>query len=144
MKKFATGSERLRALAEGLVEISLDGQSLLDISRVHALVIVLKETYEGVELKRILSAYLSALGKFIAATTLRIEHCGEISPHAIAMIKSHFEKLMGRNLFVHTESDDSLIAGIRISVGDMVIEHSIAGTLNAYARQIRSGTIAPF
>ncbi|MDR1401790.1 MAG: F0F1 ATP synthase subunit delta [Puniceicoccales bacterium] len=144
MKKFATETKKLRSLADGLVKISLDGEMLLDGGRVHALVCVLKEIYAGVKLVRILRAYLSAVEKFVFATTLKIEHCGKISPHTIAEIKANFEKLRGRALSLCVEGDDSMIAGIRISLGDTVAEYSIAETLNAYIRRIRSEAVTSF
>jgi F0F1-type ATP synthase delta subunit len=144
VRNLTTGSRKLKSLAKGLVRISLNEHSLVDAGRVRILIGILEERYDGSDLKHILLSYLDALEKFVAATTLTIEHSGEISPQAIGAIRSHFEKMLGRSLAMHIASDDSLIAGIRVSIRDIVLERSIVGTLNAYSKRMRRESSSSF
>ncbi|MDR1433019.1 MAG: F0F1 ATP synthase subunit delta [Puniceicoccales bacterium] len=122
--------------ADSLVGLSLDSQALPNGGRMEAVVAALKEIYGGVRLKNILVAYLRAMEKFIHQSTLRIEHCGSLSHGAAEEIRSHFEKLLGRKLAIFVGREDSLIAGIRVSFGDVVIENTIACTLNACKKRL--------
>ncbi|MDR1595736.1 MAG: F0F1 ATP synthase subunit delta [Puniceicoccales bacterium] len=130
----------LQTFADELVTISLDEHSLLSGERVSAAISSFKDLWDGVRLKYVLKAYLTALEKFVARTTLKIEHCGSISPNGVALVKAHFEKLFGRTLSLRTEVCPQLIAGIRISIGDLVIENSIAAVLDGYKMKTGSGT----
>ncbi|MDR2603647.1 MAG: F0F1 ATP synthase subunit delta [Puniceicoccales bacterium] len=129
-------NHRLQLLVPKLVKLSLGKDSLLDAERVCGVITVLKEIYEGRGLKSVLCAYLAALEKFVTQTSMKIEHCGTLSSSSMESLRSHFEKILGRKLSVSVEHIDDLIAGIRIFIADLVIENSIAGTLNAYKKSI--------
>ncbi|MDR2629122.1 MAG: F0F1 ATP synthase subunit delta [Puniceicoccales bacterium] len=123
-------------LVAELVRLSLGKDSLLDYERVCGVITVLKEIYGGRELISILCAYLAALEKFVAQTSMKIEHCGDLSSSSIEALRSHFEKILKRKLSVSVEYTNNLIAGIRIFIADLVIENSIAGVLNAYKKSM--------
>jgi F0F1-type ATP synthase delta subunit len=125
----------LRRLANGLVTISLDNDSLVSDERVMLVVRVLKETYGGVRLRSIIAAYLSALEKHIALTSLKIEHRGKLSDAAASAIGKHFERMLNRKLRTRVTVSESLIAGIRIGVADIVVGYSIADALDAHRKR---------
>jgi F0F1-type ATP synthase delta subunit len=129
-------NHRLQSLGIELVKLSLGEDSLLDYERVLGTITVLKELYEKKELKAVLCSYLTALEKFITQTSMKIEHCGNLSTSSAEILRSHFEKTLGRKLSVSVELTNDLIAGIRISIADLVIENSIAGTLNSYKKSM--------
>ncbi|MDR1528277.1 MAG: F0F1 ATP synthase subunit delta [Puniceicoccales bacterium] len=129
-------NHRLQLLVPELVKLSLGKDSLLDNERVEGIITVLKEIYEGRELRSILCAYLVALERFVTQTSMKIEHCGTLSPSSIEALRSHFEKILGRRLDISVAYANDLIAGIRIFIGDLVVENSIAGVLNAYKKSM--------
>ncbi|MDR2432628.1 MAG: F0F1 ATP synthase subunit delta [Puniceicoccales bacterium] len=129
-------NHRLQLLVAKLAKLSLGKDSSLDTERVCGIIAVLKEIYEGRELRSILCAYLAAIEKFVTQTSMKIEHCGTLSSSSIETLRSHFEKILGKRLSVFVESSDDLIAGIRIFISDLVFENSIAGVLNAYKKSI--------
>ncbi|MDR2737723.1 MAG: F0F1 ATP synthase subunit delta [Puniceicoccales bacterium] len=126
------GLGKWNTLAKGLVEISLSEDGTLDCERMSCVVGVLGENYKGTQLRSILSAYLSELERFAAHTRLKIEYCGNLTEAGVDAMRSHFEKILGRKLNMELQRLDTLISGIRVTVGDFVIENSIAGTLDAY------------
>jgi F0F1-type ATP synthase delta subunit len=121
-----------------LVKISTGADGMLDESRVRAVVKVLAEGDGPGPLR----AYLGELEKFVAASTLRLEYCGELSDGGVESLIAHFEGKLGRRLAVIVEFNDALIAGLRVSVADTVVENSIAATLESYRGSTRrlSGT----
>ncbi|MDR1457384.1 MAG: F0F1 ATP synthase subunit delta [Puniceicoccales bacterium] len=129
-------NHRLRLLVSKLAKLSLGKDSLLDTERVRGVITILKEIYEGRELKSMLCAYLVALEKFVTQTSMKIEHCGILPDSSVESLRSHFEKILERKLSVSVEHINDLIAGIRIFITDLVIENSIAGVLNAYKKSI--------
>ncbi|MDR1173717.1 MAG: F0F1 ATP synthase subunit delta [Puniceicoccales bacterium] len=129
-------NHRFQLLVPELVKLSLGKDSLLDSERVGEVIAVLKEIYGGRGLKSILCAYLAALEKFVVQTSMKIEHCGDLSSSSIEALRSHFEKALGKRLSVSVECSNDLIAGIRIFIADLVIENSIAGVLNAYKKSM--------
>ncbi|MDR0742356.1 MAG: F0F1 ATP synthase subunit delta [Puniceicoccales bacterium] len=131
-------NHRSQLLVPELTKLSLGKDSLLDNERVGGVITVLKEIYEGKELKSILYLYLSTLEKFVAQTSMKIEHCGVLSSSSIEALQSHFEKTLERRLSVTVEYANDLIAGIRIFIADFVIENSIAGVLSAYKKSMGS------
>ncbi|MDR1890561.1 MAG: F0F1 ATP synthase subunit delta [Puniceicoccales bacterium] len=131
-------NHRLQSLGYDLVKLSLGEDSLLDYERVSKVIAVLKEVYEERELKSVLCSYLTALEKFITQTSMKIEHCGDLPNSSVEILRSHFEKILKRKLLVSVECTDDLIAGIRISIADLIIENSIAGTLNAYKKSMET------
>jgi F-type H+-transporting ATPase subunit delta len=61
----------------------------------------------------------------------RIEHAGAIGPDAVASIAASMSKLYGRAVTATASENPSLIAGIRVSIGDDVYESSITGQLES-------------
>lgn len=59
----------------------------------------------------------------------RIEFSGALASDAIPSILAGLTKLYHRPISATTTEDPSLIAGLRISIGDDVLEHSIAAQL---------------
>jgi F0F1-type ATP synthase delta subunit len=125
----------MQSFAKDLVKISIGADGHLDEVRVGAVLRVLGETTAH-GLKSTLVAYLRELEKFVAATTVYLEHCGELSAGAAESLLAHFEGMLGRRLLITVVENDTLIAGLRVSVDDLVVEYSVAGTLEAYRRAI--------
>jgi F0F1-type ATP synthase delta subunit len=121
-------------LANALLEMSVDG-GLPSEERGMAVVRALGEAYSGKHLRRVLSAYLKKMELFIAESTLKIEHCGELPESMVEEIGAHFEKLLHRKLFLKTKERRSLIAGLRITVADVVLENSVASVLHSYGKR---------
>jgi F0F1-type ATP synthase delta subunit len=119
---------------DGLVRISLGDDSLISDGIVRAVLRVLGEMFSGVQLRSAMCAYLAALEKHIGATSIKIEYCGQLSDAAARAICGHFEKILNRKLRPCPHLCDSLIAGIRVTIGDMVVAYSMADTLDAFRK----------
>jgi len=60
-----------------------------------------------------------------------------LSPEALAAIEAGFSKIYNRPIAAVTTPDPSLIAGVRIRIGDDVYDASIAGRLKRFAENVR-------
>ena len=55
----------------------------------------------------------------------------KLSPKALAAIEANFSKLYDRPIKAVTQTEPSLIAGVRVRVGDDLYDASVAGRLSA-------------
>jgi len=61
----------------------------------------------------------------------RIEHAGAIGADAVASIAASLSKRYNRTVTATASENPSLIAGVRVEIGDDVYETSIAGQLES-------------
>jgi F-type H+-transporting ATPase subunit delta len=61
---------------------------------------------------------------------------GALSAETLAAIETNFSKIYDRAITAETETDTSLIAGVRIRVGDDVYDASVAGRLKRLAENV--------
>ena len=59
-----------------------------------------------------------------------------ISTDVLAEIKSRFQKVIGKEAIVHPYSDESMIGGVKIRVGDTLIDGSISSQLRRLKDQL--------
>jgi F0F1-type ATP synthase delta subunit len=127
-----------KAFIDELLRMSVGKDSLPSDERIVAILRVLGEMYQGNVLRNILNKYLSGLENLIARLTLKIEHSGVLPDASINAIRSHIEGLFNRKLLLKVRENASLIAGIRLTVNDFIIENSIVAMLDAYKNSLKA------
>ena len=79
----------------------------------------------------ILREYHRLVAIEVNKTNARIEHAGVLGGGAVASIAASLSKHYNRPITASSSENPSLIAGIRVSIGDDVYECSIAGQLES-------------
>jgi F-type H+-transporting ATPase subunit delta len=86
------------------------------------------------------SAVLKAYYRLVAAEVARgqavVEHAGPIQNSALSAIAASMTKKYGRPVTAVSKQNDSLLAGLRVRVGDDLYESSVAGQLAALAEAV--------
>ena len=124
---------QMRSLVDGLVRLSFDdGQVSLSRDRTSAILRVLQEKYGNSLLKKILRLYLKRLIKAVFNCSMILESSESLPITTVSNLKSHFEKILKRKFRVTLKENPELIAGLRVTVQDHIVEYSINGTLESY------------
>lgn len=84
----------------------------------------------------VLEAYLNYIKKAIAEQTAVVATPGALDADALAVIESNFSKVYDRKITAVTTTDESLIAGVKVRVGDDVYDSSVAGHLKRIAESV--------
>jgi F0F1-type ATP synthase, delta subunit (mitochondrial oligomycin sensitivity protein) len=84
----------------------------------------------------LLKSYLNYLKREIALQTAVVSTPGALSADALEAIATNFSKIYGRTITATTKTDPSLIAGVRVRVGDDVYDSSVAGRLKRLAENV--------
>lgn len=124
-----------RTEAKRLLALSLEG-GVVAAARVDAVLAALARKYPAHELRPVLRAYLAAVRREIARGEARIEHAGPLSESDAAAIAAHFAKAVGRPVRAVATRKDSLLAGLRVRVGDDVTDLTAAHRLAKLARTL--------
>lgn len=114
-----------RTEAKRLVALSIENGAV-SAERVDAVLSALTKKYPAHELRPVLRAYLAAVRREIARGEARIEHAGPLSESDAAAIAAHFTKSVGRPVRAVATRKDSLLAGLRVRVGDDVTDLTAA------------------
>lgn len=129
-----TRDKKIRQFAKNLVELSRDNGVVTD-SRVAEVLDGLKQA----ELRHkllVLKTYLGYIRRAVAEQTAVVATPGALSPDTLTAIETNFSKLYNRTISAVTTPDPSLIAGVRIRVGDDVYDASVAGPLKRFAENV--------
>lgn len=84
----------------------------------------------------ILKAYQRLIGSEIARAEARIEHAGPGDAAMLTSIAASMTKRYGRRITSVSRRNDTLLAGLRVRVGDDVYESSVAGQLATLASAV--------
>lgn len=129
-----TRDKKIRKLAKKLVELSKE-DGVVTEPRVAEVLTGLKEIglrHKGIVLK----TYLYYIRKAMADQTALVFTPGELSAEAVAALEANFSKLYSRSITAVIQNDPSLIAGVRVRIGDDLYDASIAGRLHRLAENI--------
>lgn len=121
-------------LAKKLVELSRENGVVSD-ARVTEVLTALRSGNLRCRLT-VLKTYLHFIRKAVAEQTAIVATPGSLSPDALAAIESSFSQLYGRSISAVVAPDSSLIAGLRVRVGDDVYDASVAGRLRRLAENV--------
>jgi F-type H+-transporting ATPase subunit delta len=84
----------------------------------------------------VLKAYQRLVATEIAKGEAVVEHVGAVSAAMLGAIAEAMTKRYDRKVVATSRPSDSLIAGLRVRVGDDVYESSIAGQLAALSQAL--------
>lgn len=129
-----TRDKKIRQFAKNLVELSRDNGVVTE-----SLVTEVMSGLKKAELRHkllVLKTYLYYIQRAVAEQTAVVSTPGALSPEALAAIESNFTQVYGRSISALTKTDASLIAGVRIRVGDDVYDASVSGRLKRLAENV--------
>ena len=129
-----TRDKKILQLAKNLVELSRE-DGVVTEPRVSEVLKGLKQA----ELRRkllVLKTYLYYIRRAVAEQTAVVSTPVALSPEALSAIESNYSKVYDRRISAVTKDDPSLIAGVRIRVGDDVYDASVAGRLKRFAENV--------
>ena len=124
---------KINQFAKKLVELSKD-DGVISEAKVGEVLAALKQSKVRYPL-RTLKAYLGYIRRALAEQTAVVS-TAELSPKALAGIEANFSKLYDRPIKAVTQTEPSLIAGVRVRVGDDLYDASVAGRLQRLAESV--------
>ena len=125
---------KITKLAKKLVELSKDSGVVTE-SRVAEVLTSLQQVQHRHHLA-ILKTFLNNLHREVALQTAVVSTPTGLSDDAMRAIEAQFSKLYNRPINAVTQPDTSLIAGVRLRVGDDVYDASVAGCLQRLAESV--------
>lgn len=126
--------KKITQLAKKLVELSKDN-GIVTEAKVGEVLAGLKQIQPRHYLLT-LKTYLTYLRREIALQTAIVSTPAALSPDALRSLEAKFSSLYGRSVSAVTKTDPSLIAGVRVRVGDDVYDASVAGSLQRLAENV--------
>ena len=129
-----TRDKKVLQFAKKLVELSREDGVVTD-AKVSEVLAGIKQVKPRHELS-VLKAYLNYIKKAVAEQTAVVATPGALSANALAAIESNFSKVYDRKITAVTTADESLIAGVRVRVGDDVYDSSVSGRLKRIAESV--------
>tara|TARA_R100000027_G_scaffold27984_1_gene20251 strand:- start:5357 stop:5746 length:390 start_codon:yes stop_codon:yes gene_type:complete len=119
---------RARKLANRLLSLCRDENGRISAERVDEVLQALRKNPPS-DHRAVLQSLSFLVERDLAASTARVTSGGELSAESIEQIRTSFTQKYNRPIEVESKSDDSLIAGTRVQVGDDVYEISIPSRL---------------
>ena len=128
--------KKITQLAKKLVELSKDDNGAVTEAKVSEVLAGLKQVKHRHHLT-VLKSYLGYLRREVALQTAVVATPSALSDAALKEIEANYTKLYGRPISAVTNQDTSLIAGVRVRVGDDVYDASVAGHLQRLAENVK-------
>lgn len=126
--------QKIIKLAKKLVELSKDNGVVTE-SKVVEVLSGLQQVQHRHHLT-VLKTFLNYLRREVALQTAVVSTPAGLSDDALAAIEAQFSRLYNRPVNAVTKQDTSLIAGVRVRVGDDVYDASVAGRLQRLAESV--------
>lgn len=126
--------KKIISLAKKLIELSKDNGVVTE-AKVGEVLAGLKQIMPRHYLL-VLKTYLSYLRREVALQTAVVSTPASLSADTLKEIEANFTKIYGRSISAVTQQDTSLIAGVRVRVGDDVYDASVAGRLQRLAENV--------
>ena len=123
--------KKITQLAKKLVELSKE-DGLVTEARVVELLAGLKQIRHRSYLI-ILKTFLVRLRRELALQTAVVSTPNSLSEETLEKISAKYSAIYGRAISAEVEEDTSLIAGVRVRVGDDLYDASVAGHLQRLA-----------
>ena len=130
----ATGKLQIQKLARQFFKLSLvDGRlSEQQVAGVLAYI----EKHEAANAVAILNAYRRLIATEVAKGVATVEHSGPVSDTTLATIASSLSQRYSRPVTTTAKANPSLLAGLRVRVGDDVYEASVSSQLAALSASV--------
>lgn len=130
----ASGKKQVQQLARQFLQLSVvNGE--LSAERV-AGVLQYIEKHRPAHVVAVLRAYQRLVAAEVARGQAVVEHAGAVSEAVLASIAAAMTRRYGRQVVSVARRQDTLIAGLRVRVGDDVYESSVAGQLAALSSAV--------
>jgi F-type H+-transporting ATPase subunit delta len=130
----ASGKKQIRQLARQFFKLSIvNGE--LSADRVTG-VLQYIEAHRPPEMMAVLKAYQRLVAAQVAREQALVEHAGPMNDSVLTEIAASMTRKYGRRISSVSRRNDSLLAGLRIRVGDDVYESSVAGQLATLAAAV--------
>lgn len=126
--------QKITKLAKKLLELSKDNGVVTE-SKVAKVLAGFQQVQHRRHLT-VLKTFLNYLRREVALQTAVVSTPTELSDDALKAIEVQFSKLYNRPVNTVTQLDTSLIAGVRVRVGDDVYDASIDGCLQRIAESV--------
>ena len=126
--------QKITKLAKKLLELSKDSGVVTE-SKVTEVLAGLRQVQHRHHLA-VLKTFLNYLRREVALQTAVVSTPTGLSEDVIKAIEVQFSKLYNRPVNAVTQPDTSLIAGVRVRVGDDVFDASVAGRLQRLAESV--------
>ena len=126
--------QKITKLAKKLLELSKDNGVVTE-SKVAKVLAGFQQVQHRRHLT-VLKTFLNYLRREVALQTAVVTTPTALSEDVIKAIEVQFSKLYNRPVNTVTQLDTSLIAGVRVRVGDDVYDASIAGCLQRIAESV--------
>ena len=126
--------QKITKLAKKLLELSKDNGVVTESKVAEVLA-----GFQQVQHRRhltVLKTFLNYLRREVALQTAVVSTPTGLSYDTLKAIEVQFSKLYNRPVNAVTQPDTSLIAGVRVRVGDDVYDASIAGCLQRIAESV--------
>lgn len=125
---------KIKQFVKKLVELSKE-DGILTEDRVAKVLEALKKAQYRHHLL-ILKTFLSHIRREIALQTAVVYAPTTLSEDALRAVETQFTSLYKRPIRAVFQQDDSLIAGVRVRIGDDVYDASVAGRLQRLAENV--------
>ena len=126
--------QKITKLAKKLVELSKDNGVVTE-SKVGEVLAGFRQVQHRHYLA-VLKTFLNYLRREVALQTAVVSTPAGLSDDTLSAIEAQFSKLYNRPVGAITQQDTSLIAGVRVRVGDDVYDASVAGRLQRLAESV--------
>lgn len=123
----ATGKPQIQQLARQLFKLSfVDGR--ISSEQVAGVLAYVEKTHAA-NAVAILKTYQRLVAAELAKGSAIVEHAGPVSESTLAAIAASLSTRYGRPVTATAKADPSLLAGLRVRIGDDVFESSVSGQL---------------
>ena len=130
----ASGKKQIQQLARQFFKLSIvSGELAAD--RV-AGVLQYIEKHRPPQMLAVVKAYQRLVAAQVAREQALVEHAGPMNDSVLTEIAASMTRKYGRRVNSVSRRNDSLLAGLRIRVGDDVYESSVAGQLTILAAAV--------
>jgi F-type H+-transporting ATPase subunit delta len=131
----ASAQKQAQQLARQLFRMSIvNGE--LSAERVTG-VLEYVEKHRPARPRAVLTAYHRLVAAEVARGQALVEHAGPVNPATLTSIATSLSSRYGRKITPVAKRNDTLLAGLRVRVGDDLYESSVAGQLDALAEAAR-------
>ena len=126
--------QKITKLAKKLLELSKDSGVVTE-SKVSEVLAGLRQMQHRHHLT-VLKTFLNYLRREVDLQTAVVLTPTKLSDDALKAVEVQFSKLYNRPVTAVTQPDTTLIAGVRVRVGDDVYDASVAGRLQRLAESV--------
>lgn len=127
--------KKITRFAKKLVELSRDDEGVVSEGKVGEVLAGLKQVKPRHYLS-ILKTYLNYLRREVALQTAVVSSPSALSRDTLDQLAAAYTRIYARPVSAVAREDASLIAGVRVRVGDDVYDASVAGRLQRLAENV--------